>query len=211
MKTNEQETFAINIGRQLGSGGKQIGLRLAADFGIACLDKELLLKAAEESGLCCERFEKSDERKGWLQHAFADLSSFLGAGSFYGNPISEEALFHYQSETIRRTAAGQSCVFIGRCADYVLRDKARCVNVFISADRRDRVARLTALKGISEEKALQLIEQGDAGRARYYNFYSNKRWGEAGTYHLCVNSSVLGIEETTEYIKWFIKRKLGMA
>lgn len=205
-----ESTFVINVGRQLGSGGKQIGLRLAQEFGIPCYDKELLNRAAQESGLCMERFEESDEKKGWLRHIMTDLTSLVGCGNPYSNPISEEALFHFQSETIRRMAEEQSCVFIGRCADYVLRDKARCANIFISADETDRVNRLRQLHHISEEKALQMIEQGDARRAKYYNFYSNNRWGEAKTYHLCINSSILGIEQTTEYIKEFICKKLKL-
>lgn len=207
MKT---EKFVINVGRQLGSGGKEIGLRLARDFGISCYDKELLGCASEASGLSRDRFEKSDEHKGWLKHAFGGIAALSASGSYYLNPISEESLFHLQGETIRRLAEKQSCVFIGRCADYVLRDMTRCVNVFIAADEADRVARLCRLHGVSEEKARQMMEQGDAKRAKYYNFYSNRRWGEAATYHLCVNSSVLGLDGTTEYIEWFAKRKLGM-
>lgn len=204
------ETFVINVGRQLGSGGKLIGLRLAEEFGIACYDKELLNRAAQESGLCRERFEASDEQKGWLKHIMTDLTSLVGCGNPYSNPISEEALFHFQSESIRRIAEEQSCVFIGRCADYVLREKTRCVNIFISADEADRIGRLCELHHVSKEKALQMIEQGDARRTKYYNFYSNNRWGEAKTYHLCINSSILGIEGTTDYIKEFICKKLDL-
>ncbi len=207
----EIEKFVINVGRQLGSGGRAIGHRLAHDFGMAYFDKEILSMAAQESGLCTEIFEKSDEHKGFFRTVFSSLFPiFTASGDLYGNQISDESLFRIQSEAIRKAAERESCVFIGRCADYVLRDMPRCVNIFISADTPDRVRRICELTKVDERTALKMIENGDEKRANYYNFYSSGTWGAADTYHLCINSSVLGEEATTEFIKEFVRQKLGL-
>lgn len=205
-----EKFFVINIGRQLGSGGKQIGLKLAADFEINCYDKELLNRAAQESGLCMDRFEKSDEKKGLLGSFFGNLIPFVGAGDIYNNPISDEGLFRIQSQAIRHIAEEQSCIFIGRCADYILRDKQRCVNIFISAEMEDRIKRMVELHHIDRHTAIRMLETEDEKRASYYNFYSSNTWGVASTYHLCINSSIMGIDDTTEYIKTFIRKKLNL-
>lgn len=205
-----ENTFVINVGRQLGSGGKQVGLLLAEKFGIKCYDKELLGRAAKESGLSTDSFLKKDEHKESYRSFFSNFIPFIGSGDIYGNPISEEALFRFQSETIRRIADEHSCIFIGRCADYVLRDKQRCANIFISANMSDRIKRLCDRHQISAAEAKKLIAHGDNHRASYYNFYSEGTWGAADTYHLCINSSVLGIEGTTEYVAEFICKKLNI-
>lgn len=205
-----EKTFAINIGRQLGSGGKEIGLRLAEMFGIKCYDGELLSRAAKESGIDAGNFEIADEKKQTTRSFFSNFIPFVGSGDIYGNPISEETLFRIQSETIKKIAAEQSCIFIGRCADYVLRHKQRCANVFISADYADRVKRLCLRRVITAQAAEKLIRQVDDQRSRYYNFYSDGTWGAADTYHLCINSSVFGIEGTTQFIAEFVEKKLGV-
>lgn len=207
----EDKTFVINIGRQLGSGGKEIGLRLAEMFGITCYDNELIKRAAKESGIDAGNFENSDEKKQGTRSFFSNFIPFVGSGDIYGNPISEETLFRIQSETIKKIAAEHSCIFIGRCADYVLRDKKRCANVFVSADYADRVKRLCLRRVITAQAAEKLIRQGDQQRSQYYNFYSDDTWGSADTYHLCINSSVFGIEGTTEFIAEFIEKKLGIS
>lgn len=204
------ETFVINIGRQLGSGGRAIGHLLANHFGIAYYDKEILALAAKESGLCTEIFEKSDEHKGFFRSVFGSLFPFLGDGDFYSNQISDESLFRIQSEAIRKAAAAHSSIFIGRCADYILRDHKRCINVFIAADMEDRIRRVSEFDGISPEEAEKKITAGDKNRADYYNFYSSGTWGAAATYHLCINSSRLGIDETARYIIDFIEKSLGL-
>lgn len=205
-----ENTFVINVGRQLGSGGKQIGLRLAEIFGIKCYDKELLDRAAKESGLSTDSFLRKDEHKESYRSFFSNFIPFVGSGDIYGNPISGEALFRFQSETIRRIADEQSAIFIGRCADYILRDKARCVNIFISADMADRVKRLAERHQVSAAAARKLIAHGDNHRASYYNFYSEGTWGAADTYHLCINSSVLGLEGTAQFCREFVEKKLGI-
>lgn len=207
----EEKTFAINIGRQLGSGGKEIGLRLAEMLGIPLYDGELLRAAARESGIDEGNFEGADERKRGTRSFFSNFIPFVGSGDIYGNPISEETLFRIQSDTIKRIAAARSAIFIGRCADYVLRHKRRCANVFVSANYADRVKRLCLRRVITAQAAEKLIRQGDAQRSQYYNFYSDGTWGAADTYHLCINSSVLGIEGTTQFVAEFVERKLGIA
>lgn len=206
------ENFVINIGRQLGSGGRAIGHILAREFGIAYYDREILELAARESGFCTEVFERHDEHKSFFRAVFGNLMPFFGNGSdFYDNQLSEESLFRLQSEAIRKVAAERACIFIGRCADYVLREHPRRVNVFVAADTADRIARIRQAHGIDERAARRLLEQGDARRAEFYNFYSRGRWGAAGTYDLCINSSVLGIERTAQFIKHFVEQKLDLA
>lgn len=203
------EPFIINIGRSLGSGGRAIGHILAKEFGIAYYDREILNLAAKESGFCPEVFERSDEKNRFLR-TLGNIIPFFGGGStYYNNELSNENLFRLQSEAIRKAAADHSCIFIGRCADYVLRDFPRCVNVFITADMTDRISSVVKRNGCTENEARSIIERGDKERANFYNFYSSGTWGAASTYHLCINSSVLGIDRTAEYIKQFIIDKLG--
>uniref|UniRef100_UPI004026BF18 AAA family ATPase n=1 Tax=Alloprevotella sp. TaxID=1872471 RepID=UPI004026BF18 len=203
------EPFIINIGRSLGSGGRAIGHILAKEFDIAYYDREILNLAAKESGFCPEVFERSDEKNRFLR-TLGNIIPFFGGGStYYNNELSNENLFRLQSEAIRKAAADHSCIFIGRCADYVLRDFPRCVNVFITADMADRISSVVKRNGCTENEARSIIERGDKERADFYNFYSSGTWGAASTYHLCINSSVLGIDRTAEYIKQFIIDKLG--
>lgn len=203
------EPFVINIGRSLGSGGRAIGHILAKEFGIEYYDREILSLAAKESGFCAEVFEKNDEKNRFLR-TLGNIIPFIGGGTtYYSNELSNENLFRIQSEAIRKAAADHSCIFIGRCADYVLRDYPRCVNVFITADMKDRITNVMKWSNCSAEKAEEIIEKGDSQRADFYNFYSSGTWGAASTYHLCINSSVLGIEATAAFIKEFILKKLG--
>lgn len=202
--------FIINIGRSLGSGGRAIGHILAEEFGIAYYDREILALAAKESGLCPEVFERNDEKSRFLR-TLGNIIPFVGgSASFYKNELSNENIFRLQSEAIRKAAGDHSCVFIGRCADYVLRDFPRCVNVFITADMDDRTSNIMKATGCTGEKAREMIEKGDRERADFYNFYSSGTWGAASTYHLCVNSSVLGMEGTAHLIKSFIEKKLNL-
>ena len=200
--------FVINIGRSLGSGGRAIGHILAKEFNIAYYDREILALAAKESGFCAEVFERNDEKNRFLR-TLGNIIPFIGGGStYYNNELSNENLFRIQSDAIRKAAEDHSCIFIGRCADYVLRNHPRCVNVFVTADMDDRIANVMKWNNCSAEKAQSIIEKGDSERAEFYNFYSSGTWGAASTYHLCINSSVLGIERTAEFIKEFVIKKL---
>ena len=206
------EKFVINLGRQLGSGGRAIGHILAKQFDIAYYDKEILALAAKESGFSKEVFEQSDEHKGFFRSILGNLTPFFGGEGdlFYDNQLSEESLFRIQSEAIRKAASEHSCIFIGRCSDYILRDVPRCVNVFVAATQEDRIDRICKARGVDRKAAQRIMEQGDSKRADFYNFYSPGTWGAAATYHLCINSSVLGVEETAKFIKEFIEKKLEL-
>ena len=148
------EPFVINIGRSLGSGGRAIGHILAKEFGIEYYDREILTLAAKESGFCAEVFEKNDEKNRFLR-TLGNIIPFIGGGTtYYNNELSNENLFRIQSEAIRKAAADHSCIFIGRCADYVLRDYPRCVNVFIAADMKDRIANVMKWSNCTVEKEI---------------------------------------------------------
>ena len=202
------ENYVINLGRQLGSGGKEIGEKLAKEFGIAFYDKELIKLASDESGLCKEFFEKADERasQSIIGGLFGTRFPFISDGAIpYGSCLSNDSLFKIQSDVIRELAERQSCLFVGRCADYILRDHPRCVNVFVSASKEARIERLMRIHNIPSEAAEELMEKADKKRSSYYNYYSYKTWGAAETYHLCIDSSVLGIDGTVQFIKEFVK------
>ncbi len=192
--------YVITIGRQLGSGGREIGQRLSAILGISFFDKELISIASRESGLNREFFEKADEKKRF--RLFGGVSGLrdLAAGEAMNYYLADETLFKIQSDVIRSLAGQKSCIFVGRCADYVLKDTGRRLSIFISADLDDRIKRVAAIHNMTESKAKIHIEKTDRERARYYNYFSGKEWGAAGSYHLCINSSVLGIDKTAELI-----------
>jgi len=204
------DKFVINVGRQLGSGGRQIGEKLASQFGIAFYDKELINLASKHSGLGKEFFENADEKKSHsLIGGLLGLRTSISNEVYVNNYLSNETFFKIQSDIIRELAAEKSCVFVGRCADYILRDHPRSINIFITADAEDRVKRVALDKKITLEKAHEVIEKTDKKRSEYYNYFSNKVWGAADSYHLCINSSVLGIDGTVTFIRRFIEQKLG--
>ena len=213
-----EHQFVINIGRQLGSGGRQIGRILAEELNIAYFDKEILALAAKESGFCEDIFKRNDEKVGFFGSMFGSVVPFMGGSMggfenefyYYENQVSDENLFRIQSDAIRKAASQQSCIFIGRCADYILRDFPRCVNVFVVANEEDRIRRIMLLTECDEKEARKMIQKGDENRAEFYNFYSSGEWGAAATYDLCVNSSVLGIEGTAHFIKEFVQQKLAV-
>ena len=207
------EHFVINIGRQLGSGGRDIAAIIARRLGIKLYDKELINLAAEQSGLCAEFFEKADEKesRNVLSTMIGYLRSpFAGGCANVPNVLSNDALFKIQSDVIRDLAEHESCIFVGRCADYILREHPRRVDIFISADDSDRVRRICTRTGCTAEEARTRMERGDAQRADYYNYYSSKTWGAASTYHLCINSSIFGDEGTADFTLEFASRKLDM-
>lgn len=205
--------YVINLGRQLGSGGKEIGEKLARALGVAFYDKELIRLASEESGLCREVFEQADERasRPLTECLFGSRFSYAGGGgAALGGYLTNDKLFQIQSDVIRSLAGRQSCLFVGRCADYILRDHPRRVDLFVCAAPRARAERLRARLGISAEAAAELMEKADKKRAAYYNYYSNKTWGAAASYDLCVDSSALGIDGTADFLREFVARKLSL-
>ena len=171
------DKLIISVGRQLGSGGRTIAKMLADEFGCKFYDREVLSLAAKESGFSPEFFEKNDERKGFLDQIFHMHVPFISDSSFYDNGLSQENLFRIQSDAIRKAADESSCVFVGRCADYVLRDNPNMVTVFITADLADRISNVCKRRNCSAEEARKLIEDKESTRSSYYNYYSGKTWG----------------------------------
>ncbi|NPD93063.1 AAA family ATPase [Xylanibacter muris] len=202
------QNIIINVGRQIGSGGSAIARRLADIFGCGFYDRELLCLAARESGFCEKFFEQHDEQKGFFRSLFHMHAPHVSDNSFYSNNFSQENLFKFQSDAIRKAADGGSCVFVGRCADYVLRDYQNTVNVFITADSRSRIDRICSRNGCDVNAALKIIEAGDRDRSSYYNYYTGKKWGHCASYDLCVNSSLLGIEDTVGFVADFIRSRM---
>lgn len=192
----------INIGRQFGGGGLGVAYELGRKLGIPVYDKELIQKAAQDSGFSKELFEESDERK-----RFFSLSSiFANRFSDTENYMSDSGLFKIQSETIRKIAEQGSAVIVGRCADYILRDMECTLDVFLTSPLDVRAARLSERLGISVEEAEKLAEEKDKARAEYYNYYTFTDWGVASTYDLCLDSSLLGVEGTADFIIDFARK-----
>ena len=200
----------INIGRQLGSGGHDIGRMLALDFQAKYYDRELLNLAAKESGLSEKIFEQNDEKKGFFRGLLNLGSPHVSSGRVYNSGVSQESLFQFQSEAIKKAANEGSCVFVGRCADYVLRNLPNTVSVFVTASMDYRVQQIMNKRHLDEDAARKFIEQGESERATYYNYYTGKKWGAAESYDLCIDSSVLGLVETEKIIALFIRKKFGV-
>ena len=202
----------ITIGRQFGSAGREIGEKVAAYFGIKCYDKELLTRAAKESGFCEEMIQNHDERptNSFLYNLVMDTYSFgYNSSAFVDMPISHK-VFLAQFDTIKKIADEGACIIVGRCADYALADRDNVVNLFIYGDEEVKVASIMQKYNLSQAKAKDMIIKKDKQRQSYYNYYSSKKWGRADSYDLCINSSVLGIEGTVkliiQYIEDFEKR-----
>lgn len=200
----------INVGRQVGAGGQEIGRMLAKDFEAQYYDRELLNLAAKESGFSEKFFKQNDEKKGFLRGLFNVQAPHIIGGSLYGSNFSQEGLFQFQSDAIRKAASEGSCVFLGRCADYILRDFENVVNVFITASMDFRVDVVSKVKQLDAEHALKLIEHVESRRAQYYNYYTGKRWGAAESYDLCIDASILGLEETEKLIADYIRKRFGL-
>lgn len=204
------EKIIINIGRQIGSGGRIIAKKLAEEFNCTLYDREILNLAAKESGFSEQFFEQNDERKGFFKSLFNFRSPIVGEGNFYDNSFSQEGLYKFQSDAIREAAKQGNCVFVGRTADYVLRDFKECVNIFISANIDERTECVSKRHGISTEEAKKYIREHEDDRSSYYNYYTGKKWGHSESYDLCINSSLLGIDETTAFIADFIRKRFNL-
>ncbi len=197
----------ITIGRQFGSGGREIGEKLAARFGIQCYDKELLTRAAKESGFCEEMLTNHDERptNSFLYNLVMDTYSFgYNTSAFVDMPISQK-VFLAQFDTIKKIASEGPCVIVGRCADYALSDFKNSIHLFIYADEEAKVSRISKKYNVSEAKAKDMIIKKDKQRQSYYNYYSSKKWGRADSYDFCINSSLLGIDGTVRLISQCIE------
>ena len=207
--------FYITIGRQKGAGGLEIAKRLSEEFGIPQYDKQLLDIAAKESGMCKEIFADIDERRGskFISGFFSGIMGSLYSEYGASSGINREDLFRIQSDSIIKIANEGSAIFVGRCADYILRERANCLNVFITAAPQERVTRLLECGKIpnaekySNEEMVELLEKSDSKRENYYNYFTYKQWGAAASYDLCLNSSLLGIDGCVKVISDIIKGK----
>ena len=191
----------ITIGREYGSGGRQIGQALAERLGIAYYDKEIISLAAKKSGLSDEFIENNEQRvKGGLMHSFATSSAYHN-GFFSGQylPLSE-SIFISQAQVIRDIAEKESAVIVGRCADYILAGRENTINVFIHAPMEARIKRIMALYHLDEAAAIKSISTSDKERGNHYFRYTDKKWGKAQNYDICINSALLGIDKTVEML-----------
>ena len=204
--------YCICIGRKFCSGGRNVATIVARELGIKVYDRDLLKKAAQDAGFSEQFFEEADEEKtrNGLRSLF--MSRFSSSNGFSSNYLSNESIFNMQSDAIRKIHESEDCVFIGRCADYVLRESDRLLNVFIAADMDDRVARVCRHAGeaMTKNKALSLIEDIDRKRSSYYNYFSGRTWGDPAVYDICLNSTSLGYEKCAAIIVSLAKEKLGI-
>lgn len=194
------------IGREFGSGGREVGEKLAAKLGIKLYDKELLQQAAKDSGFCEEIFENHDEKptNSFLYSLVMDTYSVSGysAAPFLDMPLNHK-VFLAQFETIKKIAEKESCVIVGRCADYALSDNPDCINVFIHADLDVRIKNVSRNLNITENKARDIINKTDKQRASYYNYYTSKKWGDSKSYNLSLDAGKLGTDNCVEMILKF--------
>lgn len=205
MKTNT----IITIGRQYGSAGREIGYKIAEDFGIKLYDKEMLARAAKESGICEEIFESHDEKptNSFLYSLVMDTYSMGYAGNTYTDMPINHKVFLAQFDAIKKIADEGPCILVGRCADYALEEYDNVVSVFIHADLNARIRRIARLYDLPDNKAKETIIKTDKKRASYYNYHTNKRWADAESYELCLSSSELGINGTAKAIEQYVLLK----
>ncbi|MBR3765159.1 MAG: cytidylate kinase-like family protein [Clostridia bacterium] len=197
----------ITIGRQFGSGGRYVGRLLAEKLGIPFYDKELLSEAAKQSGICEEIMEDHDEKptRSLLFSLVTGMQHHMGTGNFYMDMPLNHRIFLAQFDAIRKLASEGSCVIVGRCADYVLREDPDTVRVFVKADMPSKIARAVKYYGVEEDKAEERIRKADKQRASYYNYYATATWGDIENYDLVADTGVLGVEGAVALIEKFLE------
>ena len=202
----------ITIGRQFGSNGRIIGEKVAAQLGIPCYDKQLIKQAAKESGLWENLLDEMDEKRSnsFLYSVVMDPYSFSYSyeNQGYGMNLNQKA-FMATYHTIEKLAEEGSGVFIGRCADYVLRNNPGVLNVFIYAPVEMRVQTVMERFSLTEKQAREQIQKEDKGRAAYYNYYTSSKWGKSDHYDLSLNSAAFGTSGTTELIIHAAEKRQG--
>lgn len=206
-----ENKMIITIGRQYGSAGLEIGKKLAEELGVNLYDKEMLKRAAKESGLCEELFETHDEKptNSFLYSLVMDTYSLGYSSSSYADMPINHKVFLAQFDAIKKIADEGPCVMVGRCADYALEDRKDVINVFIYADMDQKIRRIAQKYDLTDAKAKDIIIKTDKKRASYYNYYTNKEWGDAKGYDLCLNSGKLGVYGTVKAILEYIKIRNG--
>ena len=185
----------ITISRQFGSGGRTIGRQVAEKLGIPCYDQELIEQLAEKSGFTKEYIKEHSEyteRGGWLANALS--------GRAAGGMTNQDHIWIAQRELILELAAKGPCVMVGRCADYILREQADCLNVFIHASMENRAERIVKMYGERDDAPEKRLRDKDKRRKAYYQFYTDTEWGRAENYHVALDSGALGIDKCVELI-----------
>ena len=198
----------ITIARSYGSGGRTLGKLLPEQLGINCYDREILRMASDASGINEALFGQADER---LKRS--PLFGILKKNPYKGGVIppensdfvSDDNLFNYQAKVIKELAAQESCVIIGRCADYVLRDDPDVIKLYFCAPKKDCVARVMNQNGLSEKEAERRIEKIDKYRAEYYRYYTGRDWNDARNYNFCLDTTSMSYEKLVEVVKNFIQ------
>lgn len=197
----------ITISRQYGSGGREIGSKLAQKLGIPFYDNELITRAAKESGFAEAVFENAEKKatNSLLYSIAMGMSSYGSQDMGFSNLSLDDRIYIAQSNVIRKVAEEGPCVIIGRCADYVLKDMDNVVHLFIHANMPFRIERAVNIDGVDRTRAEEIIIKNDKRRANYYNYHSGEKWGVATNYHLSIDSSYLGIDHAVNSICTFVK------
>lgn len=201
------DNIVITVARQYGSGGKTIAAMLAKDLGINCYSREILKMASEESGINERLFGQADERlkiSSWFKVLKRPYEGELLSPESSGF-VSDENLFNYQAKIIKDLAQKESCVIVGRCADYVLRDYPNVMSVFVHADKEFCLARSLERNSMTRPEMEKFIEKTDKYRGDFYRYYTGHQWEDARNYDLCLNSGKLGFEKCVEAIKGYMK------
>lgn len=212
MTKETKNNVVVTIGRQFGSGGRELGRKLAERIGAKYYDKELLSEAAKRAGMNEEFFERRDERfPSFINGVFSFAFGYNSINCYSGSTsISDDSIYRAQSDFIHSLADEETCVIVGRTADYVLRDHPRVVNVFVHASEEDCVARIMRRDEpdvATVEKAKAKARRMNKLRANYYNFYSDKTWGDAASYDLTFNTSKLSMDGIVEVIVEYIRQR----
>ncbi len=195
----------ITIGRQFASGGHEVGRRLAAELGLKLYDKELLKMMAQESNICEEVLEDYDEKNtGSLLYSI--MMDVYPSVNYVGNTLQRQ-IYQAQYDTIHKIGSKGGCVIVGRGADYILRDNPRVTSVFIHASDEFRIGRVVEYEHVSKEKAKDIIVKADKKRASYYNFQTEKKWGNVASYNLSLDTSDIGIDGCVNVIRAYLNER----
>ncbi len=195
----------ITISRQYGSGGRFVGKKLAEKLGIPFYDNELISMAAKKSGFAESLFENAE--KNTTYSLLYSLSVFgTGAGGMYGLPLSDK-VFLIQSDIIKQVADQGPCVIVGRCADYVLRERENVIHFFLYSEMEHRIERAMKYYGLDEKKAKEAIEKTDKKRAAFYNYYTGERWGDVKNYHLSLDTDSVGIDSCVDILASYVSAR----
>ena len=198
----------ITISRQYGSGGREIGKKIAEHFGIPFYDNELITRAARESGYAETAFENAEKKatNSLLYSIAMGMSAYGSQEAGFSHLSLDDRIYLAQSDIIKKCAEEGPCVIVGRCADYILKDRSDVVHLFVYADLDFRIQRAIQIDGVPKEEAESVVIKKDKRRANYYNYHSGEKWGKASNYHMCLNSGFVGIENATQLFIDFLEK-----